>query len=162
VSYPPIRYAAAEPSTEARLRRAGTSPDLVTPAYEVGVLATSVSTSGELGLYRYEMTGPPTGPGTHFHRTISESFFILSGTVRLYDGRTWVDAGAGDYLYVPPGSLHAFRNESGERAEMLLLFAPGAPREAYFRAVAEQARDGITLDPEERRAFLAEHDQYEP
>lgn len=60
---------------------------------------------------------------------MSESFFILSGTMRLFDGRGWVDAASGDYLYVPVGGLHAFRNESGEPASMLmLLFVPGAPR----------------------------------
>lgn len=162
MTYPPIRYAVDEPATDARLRPASTPLDLVTSTSEIGVLATSVSTGGDFGLYRYAMPGPPTGPSAHFHRTISESFFVLSGTVRLYDGRAWVDATEGDFLFVPPGSVHAFRNESGERAEMLLLFSPGAPREAYFRALAEQAARGVVLSPQERRAFLAEHDQYEP
>lgn len=162
MSYPPSRYDAADPVTAATLRRGSAPPDVVSPATEIGVLATSVSTGGDFGLYRYVMTGPPSGPGLHFHRTLSESFFVVSGTVRLHDGRGWVEATAGDFLHVPAGSLHAFRNESGERAEMLLLFAPGAPREAYFRAVAEHARTGVQLGPEERRAFLAEHDQYEP
>jgi mannose-6-phosphate isomerase-like protein (cupin superfamily) len=37
------------------------------------------------------------------YRGVSESFFVLSGTVRLYDGRQWTDARAGDYLFVPEG-----------------------------------------------------------
>ncbi len=106
------------------------------------------------------MPGQPTGPGPHFHRTISESFYVLSGAVRLYDGRRWIDAAAGDFLYVPVGGIHAFRNDSRDRAEMLLLFAPGAPREAYFEGLAERATSGRQPGDAERLDFLRRHDQY--
>jgi hypothetical protein len=43
---------------------------------------------------------------------------------------------------------------------MLILFTPGAPREAYFEALAERAASGRRLTGEEQAAFLAEHDQY--
>ena len=39
---------------------------------------------------------------------------MLSGTVRLHDGRGWIDGSAGDFLHVPVGGVHGFRNESGE------------------------------------------------
>ena len=71
----------------------------------------------------------------HIHRTISESF-ILSGTVNIFDGANWIDAKPGDFTYVPPGGLHAFKNESEAPASFLLLFAPGADREAYFEGLA--------------------------
>ena len=81
------------------------------------------------------------GPSPHFHRSITESFFVLTGTVaaarRTADG---VDAGPGDFLHVPVGGVHGFRNESGEPASMLLLFTPGAPREDYFETLADAAR----------------------
>jgi mannose-6-phosphate isomerase-like protein (cupin superfamily) len=35
---------------------------------------------------------PLGGPGPHFHRTYDETFVVLSGTVRLYGGRTWFNA----------------------------------------------------------------------
>jgi quercetin dioxygenase-like cupin family protein len=160
-SYPPVRYRGASGERTARLRRADTPPDLVGPATEIGYLATAVQTDGEFGLYRYTMTGPPTGPGPHFHRTISESFYVLSGTVQLYDGGGWYEATAGDFLHVPVGGVHAFRNASGRPAEMLLLFAPGAPRESYFEANAARAAAGLDLPEAERLAFLREHDQYD-
>jgi len=160
-TYPPVRHRAEAGERSARLRRADTPPDLVGPATEVGYLATAVQTDGEFGLYRYTMTGPPTGPGPHFHRTISESFFVLSGTVQLFDGDDWVDAGAGDFLHVPVGGVHGFRNASGRPAEMLLLFAPGAPREAYFEANVARAASGLQLTEDERLAFLRAHDQYD-
>jgi mannose-6-phosphate isomerase-like protein (cupin superfamily) len=119
-------------------------------------LATGASTHGQFGLYGWDMAGPPSGPDPHFHRSISETFFILSGTVRLYDGRRWIDATAGDFLYVPEGGVHAFRNESGEPASMLLLFAPGAPREGYFEGLAGLGR----LSEQEKAEFFIHHDTY--
>jgi mannose-6-phosphate isomerase-like protein (cupin superfamily) len=85
---------------------------------------------------------------------MSESFFVLSGTVRLYDGEGWRSATAGDFLYVPPGGIHGFRNESGEPASMLILFAPGAPREAYFEGI----QDLPSMSEEEKAAFFLRHD----
>jgi mannose-6-phosphate isomerase-like protein (cupin superfamily) len=160
VSYPEQRYFAEEGAVSATLRRAAQPADLVSDRTEISYLATKVSTDGGFGLYRYVMTEQPSGPSPHFHRTMSESFFILSGTVRLYDGDEWVDAAAGDFLYVPVGGIHAFRNESGARAEMLLLFAPGAAREAYFEGLVERAASGREFTEEEQTAFLREHDQY--
>ena len=79
--------------------------------------------------------------------------------MRLYDGNRWVDATAGDFLFVPEGGVHAFKNESGEEASMLLLFAPGAPREGYFEMLAEWAQ-GRTMTAEEKAEFFAYHDTY--
>jgi quercetin dioxygenase-like cupin family protein len=101
------------------------------------------------------------GPAPHFHRTFSESFYILSGTVSLYDGREWTQAASGDFLQVPEGGIHAFNNESSdEPAVMLILFSPAPPREQYFTEVAEINDAGRELSPEEWAAFLAKHDQY--
>ena len=89
---------------------------------------------------------PAVAPA-HFHRAMSEAFFVLSGTMRLYDGTEWVDGHQGDFLYVPPGGIHGFRNEADEPASILMLFAPGAPREAYFEgfgALADMTDDERT------------------
>jgi mannose-6-phosphate isomerase-like protein (cupin superfamily) len=100
------------------------------------------------------------GPEPHFHRTFSEAFYILDGTVRLYDGHGWMDAGAGDFIYVPEGGIHAFANETDADASMLILFAPGAPRERYFEEIAELERSGRRLTPEEWTELYARHDQF--
>ena len=56
------------------------------------------------------------------------------------DGTGWVDTDPGDFTFVRPGGVHGFRNESGAPATMLILFTPGAPREAYFEGLVELAR----------------------
>ena len=161
-SYPEPRYSGDTGEISAMFRPAGQQPQLSMGAggTQVHYLATGASTAGEFGLYRWDMSGPPSGPDPHFHRTISESFFILSGTVQLFNGERWVDATPGDFLFVPEGGIHAFHNKSGEPASMLLLFAPGAPREAYFEGLAELATSGRQLSDEERAEFFLRHDNH--
>lgn len=161
MSYPDVRYFGETGEISAVLRRSTAEPELLLgPAGSASYLATGGSTGGQFGLYRWDMGPEPSGPSTHFHRTISESFYVISGTVQLFDGNAWTGATAGDFLYVPEGGLHAFRNESGAPASMLLLFAPGAPREAYFEGLVEQAMSGRQLTEEERTAFFIRHDTY--
>jgi mannose-6-phosphate isomerase-like protein (cupin superfamily) len=105
------------------------------------------------------MSATRSGPDPHFHRTISESFFVFSGAVKLYDGTTWINAGPGDFLFVPEGGIHGFRNESGEDASMLILFAPGAPREDYFETLARVSL-GEAMTNHERTAFMLRHDTF--
>jgi mannose-6-phosphate isomerase-like protein (cupin superfamily) len=161
VTYPDQRYLGDTGEVTASLRRVASEPDLV---YQSGTtvhyLATGSSTGGLFGLYRWTMGERPGGPDPHFHKTIAESFFILDGSVRIYTGEEWVDTRPGDFVHVPPGGVHAFRNESGPAA-MLIHFAPGAPREDYFEGLAEFARSGQPGD-EQMAEFLRQHDQYRP
>jgi quercetin dioxygenase-like cupin family protein len=144
----------------ATYRPADTAPDLVGGKTTSKFLATGALTNAHFGLFQWDMAPAAGGPGAHFHKTFSESFYILDGVVRLYNGSTWVDASKGDFLYVPENGIHAFRNDSDDPASMLILFAPGPPRERYFRETAEIAASGRQLSDEERTEFLARHDQY--
>jgi hypothetical protein len=72
---------------------------------------------------------------------------------------TAIDTTTGDFLYVPQGGVHAFRNTSGKPASLLLFFTAGAPREAYFEELAEIAASGRRLSDEEWTAFYLRHDQ---
>lgn len=157
MSYPDARYLADTGEASAVYRPADTEPELtMRSGGSAHYLATGASTNGQFGLYRWNMAAAPSGPDPHFHRTISESFFVLAGTVRLFNGKRWIDATAGDFLFVPEGGVHAFRNESGEPASMLILFAPGAPREAYFEQVADVGQ----LSDQARAEFFVRHDTY--
>jgi quercetin dioxygenase-like cupin family protein len=104
--------------------------------------------------------GPePSGPGPHFHRGITESFYVLGGSVQLHDGQGWRTGTPGDFLHVPEGGIHGFRNESGEPASMLLLFTPGAPREDYFETLADAARRDA-MSAEDWTEFFLRHDTF--
>lgn len=161
MSYPPTRYHGDTGQVSAVHRLGTAEPDLVNPSgTRVHYLATGAMTGGDFGLYRWDMGPAPSGPGAHFHRSITESFFVLTGKVRLHDGRGWRDAGPGEFLHVPPGGIHGFRNESGQPASMLLLFTPGAPREEYFETLADPGLRAALEDPEEAAAFYLRHDNH--
>ena len=109
MSYPEPKYHgdSGEVGTAA-LRRADEKPELTNPSgTTVHHLATGAATDGEFGLYRWNFGPEPSGPGPHFHRTITESLLVLSGPVRLYDGNGWVYAATGDILHDPEGGIHA-------------------------------------------------------
>ncbi|KAB8190908.1 cupin domain-containing protein [Nonomuraea phyllanthi] len=162
MSYPEARYLKETGEHSGVLRTADAPPDLsmARGGTQVRYLATGGLTNGAFGLYRWEMGPKPSGPGAHFHRTMTESFYVLSGTIRLFNGEKWADGRPGDFLYVPEGGVHAFRNESGEPATMLILFTPGAPREAYFEELADIAQTGRELTAEEWTELYLRHDQY--
>jgi quercetin dioxygenase-like cupin family protein len=160
--YPVQRYLddVGEVSAVFHSRDLGHDIDMSPGGTKTSYLATGKLTGGQFGLYQWDMTAAVGGPSPHFHRTISESFYVTAGRVSLYNGDRWRSAVAGDFLYVPQGGIHAFRNESGEPASMLILFTPGAPREAYFEALAQVRAEGRTMSPEEEADLLLRHDQF--
>jgi len=160
MSIPPPRYTADHGEVSARLRPSDTEPDLVYPnGVTVDYLATGTGTMGDFGLYRWTFGPEQSGPGPHFHKVLSESFYVLTGTVQLFDGTGWVDARPGDFLHVPPGGLHGFRNRTDEPASMLLHFSPGTAREGYFEGL-KRLREGWEPSEEELAAFYVEYDNF--
>lgn len=157
MTYPPPRYHGDSGEVSARFEPHDRDPDLmIGDRVKITYLATGASTNGQFGLYRWDMSAEPGGAEPHFHRTISESFFILAGTVHVYNGEVWAPRTVGDFEFVPEGGLHGFRNDSGEPASMLLLFAPGAPREGYFEGLADVVANGASLPPD----FFDKHDNH--
>jgi mannose-6-phosphate isomerase-like protein (cupin superfamily) len=158
MSYPEPRYHGDTGEASATYRPVASSPEVVYPnGNTVHYLATGEATHGLFGLYRWEFGTQPSGPDPHFHRTLTESFYILTGSVRIYDGTRWIDTAPGDFVHVPEGGIHGFRNESGAPASMLIHFSPGAPREGYFEGLAAFARSGRP-GPEEPAEFYRLHD----
>jgi len=158
MSYPETLYFGETGEASATYRPTSSPADVIyVNGTTADYLATGASTGGLFGLYRWNMGAEPSGPGPHFHRTLAESFYVLLGAVRIYDGANWIDAEPGDFVHVPPGGIHGFRNESGAPASMLIHFAPGAPREGYFEGLARWATDGRP-GKETIEAFYREHD----
>jgi quercetin dioxygenase-like cupin family protein len=156
--YPDAVYTGEEGEVSAWVRPTDAAAELT---YAAGgsceYLATGDATEGLYGLYRWSFGEAESGPAPHFHRSITESFYVLRGTVRLFDGDRWVSARSGDFLHVPRGGIHGFRG--GDNARMLLLFTPGAPREGYFETLAALGRGGHLSD-DERAEFMLQHDTH--
>jgi mannose-6-phosphate isomerase-like protein (cupin superfamily) len=160
MTYPETRYHGEGGEVSATYRPTDHEPDITYPSRTtVQYLATGASTGGLFGLYRWDMSADRGGPGPHFHRTITESFYVLSGSILIFDGTRWVGTRPGDFVHVPIGGIHGFRNESGAPASMLIHFAPGAPREGYFEGNARFAVSGRPGE-DELAEFYRVHDNY--
>lgn len=95
---------------------------------------------------------PGSGSGRHVHHGHEESFFVISGTVRLeLDGEV-VDAGPGGFVLARRGQVHAFSNPGPTEARMLAIYAP-ASAVAYLDDLAEIVGADGTVDAEELAAF---------
>jgi mannose-6-phosphate isomerase-like protein (cupin superfamily) len=159
--YPAARYTGESGNSGATWRPDDTPHDIMfAGSGSCDYLATGTATRGDYGLYRWNMGPELSGPAPHFHRTVSESFFVLSGTVAIFDGSRWISAHPGDFCFVPEGGRHGFRNESGEPASMLILFSPGAPREQYFEGLADIGWSQRRPPDREMAEFYAAHDTY--
>lgn len=116
----------------------GTTVWLAGDTYTVKV--DSDMTSGRLGFV--EATVPPgAGPRPHVHHHEDEAYYVLAGELEvLVDGRI-LTAGVGDFVYIPCGTVHRFRNVGLHAARMVFLFTPGG-FERFFAAAGAPARPG--------------------
>jgi len=77
--------------------------------------------SGQVGMVEGEV---PPGGGfqiPHWHDDLDEVFYVLEGKIEfLLDGQ-WRRAVAGSTVFVPAGTVHAFRNASDQPARQLVV-----------------------------------------
>jgi quercetin dioxygenase-like cupin family protein len=68
----------------------------------------------------------PPGGGfpAHAHDDYEEVFYVLAGEVEYLIDETWVPAPAGSTVFVPPGRVHGFRNNSDRPARHLAIASP--------------------------------------
>jgi len=84
MSYPEPRYRGEKGEISAKFRPANQKPELtIGSGTAVRYLSTGASTHGQFGLYRWDAKPHTPGPAAHFHKNMSESFFVLAGHVRV-------------------------------------------------------------------------------
>jgi uncharacterized cupin superfamily protein len=82
--------------------------------------------STAIGLIESEL---PPGGGfrtPHWHEDLYEVFYVLDGEIEYLLGGQWHRAPAGTTVFIPPGTVHAFRNASGRQARQLVIGPPQA------------------------------------
>jgi quercetin dioxygenase-like cupin family protein len=79
------------------------------------------------------------GPPPH-HHPWDEAYFVTSGEVEFQIGDRRERIGAGDFVYAPGGTLHAFHGVSQTPARMLIFDAP-AHAEAFFKEVDREVTE---------------------
>jgi uncharacterized RmlC-like cupin family protein len=75
-------------------------------------------------------TAPHDTSGWHHHGDYETSIYVLSGQVRMESGAQGADiieAGPGDFFYVPPGAVHREGNPGDDEAHLIVVRAGSGP-----------------------------------
>ena len=110
------------------------------PGNQLRFLVTGEETGGAFFM-AVGLVLPGGGPPPHIHSREDESFYLLEGTLSVQIGDKTLQALPGDFVYLPRGIAHTFRNTGTENARMLVTATP-AGLEKYFMETFEPAVEG--------------------
>lgn len=143
-------------------RPPGTAPRVrIGTTTETHFLATGRDTGGRFGIFEHRMLPGAPGAAPHIHRTFTEAFYVVTGSIELTLGEHTEQVGPGTFMAIPEETVHGFRNVSDEDATMLIFSSPAQDRERYFEGLAELTRGGRVPDREQLVRLMAQFDQYE-
>ncbi len=101
------------------------------------------------------ITAPGGGTPPHIQHKDSEAFYVLEGTYTFVLGESSIEVGAGQHVYVPTETIHAFQNSGSEPARMLIINSPGGIHEKFFREVGQPVDDPSNVPPADMEAQIA-------
>jgi len=95
------------------------------------------------------MAPPGGGPPPHIHHFEDESFYILEGAVTIQAGGRTYQASPGDFIHIPRGTVHSFKNEGKVDAKALITVSPAGPAglERFFEETFHPATDRSASPP---------------
>ena len=125
-------------------------------------LAVGDETNGKYALWE-ALVLPGGGPPPHTHSREEEGFYILEGEITFTMGDQRLVARAGMFANMPVGTPHAFKNESGRPARMLISVAPAGLEQMFFEcgvSLPEGATTALPPRQEEIERLLAVAPKY--
>jgi quercetin dioxygenase-like cupin family protein len=122
-------------------RPVATGPAYWGPGDHYTFLVTGEESGG--AYFAMEALVPPGGgPPTHIHTREDETFYLLDGQIEFLLGDETILAGPGDFVNIPRGVVHRFRNTGTQTARMVLTFTP-AGIERWFEETLERAPNDV-------------------
>jgi quercetin dioxygenase-like cupin family protein len=119
--------------------------------------ATSDTTSGAFSMSETTIAPGFAGPPPHSHKELTDTFYVLEGTLTIRAGERFLEVPAGGYALIPPGVVHTFSNASESNVRFLNLNSPGG-WENYLRDVEKLMAGGRRPDPDEWRTVMSKYD----
>lgn len=142
----PSLAVASTPSGRLMHRPVDTGPAFWGPGDHYTFLVTGKESGG--AYFAMEAFVPPGGgPPPHVHRREDETFYVVEGRIEFRLGDETIEAGPGDFVNVPRGTVHCFRNAGAETARMVLTFTP-AGMERFFEETLVPAPNGAREAPD--------------
>jgi quercetin dioxygenase-like cupin family protein len=139
---------------------ADSGPSFWGPGDRYTFLVTGAQSNG--AYFVMEAIVPPEGgPPPHIHHREQESFYVLEGTLEIRMGEKVVQATTGDFVHIPCGTVHAFRNTGSRVARVLLIFSPGG-MERFFEETLEPVEDRSADPPQNMETVVARYVEAAP
>jgi quercetin dioxygenase-like cupin family protein len=131
------------------------------PIVKIGQLEIRYLVDGTVsgaGSGMFELLVPPGArvPPPHSHSNNEEILYVLEGTLRYSVDGEIRDLKAGERMYTPRGSVHAFSNPHDSSARALIILTPDIGAQ-YFRDVAEVAGAPGGPDPARMAAVMTRY-----
>ncbi|MGH9346603.1 MAG: cupin domain-containing protein [Vicinamibacterales bacterium] len=101
----------------------GSLYELVVPAATTGGVRSEVDVT---------LPPSPVTPPPHIHPQQQETYTVRDGTLEVLLGHEWRSLSASESLAVPPGTVHTFRNRSGQNVTFRIVHAPAQGFERYL------------------------------
>ena len=120
--------------------------------------------AGQLLALEYAAPARFQGPPPHWHKVMTEIFYVIEGALALTASGQTTTLGPGGYAFVPPGVVHTFGNPNDAPARFFVVASP-AGLENYFRELKELIRDEPQWPPKDMRkviALMAKYDTFAP
>lgn len=169
-----VAGAAAMPSggdAEAEEKPALTKPKVVpsdkgTKVWAMGVLVTvKVTAEDTAGAYSvFEDWIPPgAGPVPHTHTKEDETIYVLEGELRAWLGGEQHDVKVGEFVHMPRGVQHYFKNISDQPTRLLLSYTPGGFEQWFLdigKPVADTDQKAPEIKPDDIKRAVAAAEKY--
>lgn len=95
-------------------------------------------TPSQISVQEWTVEPHHLGAPPHTHQNEDEVFYVLEGQVTVMEEQNVATVGAGSYVVLPRGRLHAFWNSHDAPARMLVILTPGQV-EPYFDEASQYA-----------------------
>jgi uncharacterized RmlC-like cupin family protein len=89
-------------------------------------------------------TAPDSSSGWHHHGSHETAIYVLSGVLVMEFGSEGLDrleGVAGDFVFVPPGTIHRESNPSGDEGELIVVRSGSG--EAVFNVEGPEGPDRV-------------------
>jgi mannose-6-phosphate isomerase-like protein (cupin superfamily) len=102
-------------------------------------------TQGRYSIWEIEVA-PNNGPPLHKHSMEDEAFYILEGMFSFPYGINETDVSKGEFMYVPRGEFHTYKNIGSSFGRLLVVITP--PQfEKFFEEIGIPIDDRSSFQP---------------
>jgi quercetin dioxygenase-like cupin family protein len=125
------------------------------PGRDLVFKLTGDETGGAFDYFVVEVA-PHGGPPLHVHHRQEEAIHVLSGRFKVRIGDDVFRCEPGGFAYLPSGVPHAFRNLTGEPAQIVVVYTPGGGHR-FYEELGPLTRNGAP-DPATVAACFERHE----